>query len=53
MSTIPDLINDLPWKLDDVVTPVQSLSSGGFVVDPIGVLPNGASTKFNLLLIML
>ena len=35
----------LPWKLEEVVIPVQSLSSGGLVVDPIGVFPKGASTK--------
>ena len=34
--TIPDRVKTLPWKLDDVVIPVKSLSSGGFVVDPIG-----------------
>ena len=45
MFSTPDLMKDLPWKLDEVVIPVQSLSSGGFVVDPIGVFPNGASTK--------
>ena len=41
--TIPDLVNTLPWKLDDVVIPAKSLSSGGLVVDPIGFFPGGAS----------
>ena len=42
---MPDLMKLLPWKLEPVDIPVQSLSSGGFVVEPIGTFPNGASTK--------
>ena len=41
--TIPDRVNTLPWKLEEVVIPTKSLSSGGFVVDPIGFFPGGAS----------
>ena len=43
--TIPDRVNTLPWKLDEVVIPTKSLSSGGFVTDPIGFFPGGASAK--------
>jgi len=32
-------MKDLPWKLEEEVIPSQSLSSGAFVVDPIGVFP--------------
>ena len=45
----PDLIKLLPWKLEPVDIPVQSLSSGGFVVEPIGTLPKGASVKLSWL----
>ena len=38
-SWIPERINVLPWKLDEVDIPVQSLSSGGLVVVPSGKLP--------------
>ena len=41
--TIPDRVNTLPWKLEEVVIPTKSLSSGGLVVDPIGFFPGGAS----------
>ena len=41
--TTPDRVNTLPWKLDDVEIPTKSLESGGFVVDPIGFFPGGAS----------
>ena len=42
----PVLVNTLPWKLDDVVIPTKSLSSGGLVVELIGFPPEGASVKF-------
>jgi len=38
-------VNTRPWKLDDVVIPVKSLASGGFVIDPTGFFPGGASIK--------
>ena len=30
---IPDRVNTLPWKLEEVVIPTKSLSSGGLVID--------------------
>ena len=41
--TMPDRVKTLPWKLEEVVIPTKSLASGGFVVDPIGFFPGGAS----------
>ena len=46
---IPDLINVLPWKCDGFAIPVQSLSSGGFVLVPSGTFPYGASAKVIIL----
>ena len=43
--TIPDRVNTLPWKLEEVVIPTKSLSSGGFVIDPIGCFPGGGSAN--------
>ena len=42
---MPDLVNTLPWKLDDVVIPAKALSSGGFVIYPNGFFPGGASAN--------
>jgi hypothetical protein len=50
---VPDLKNTLPWKVELVVIPVQSLSSGEAVVVESGILPYGASTKFRVLFVIL
>jgi len=42
-------MKDLPWKLEPVDIPIQSLSSGGFVVDDNGRFPYGALTKLRTL----
>jgi len=38
----------LPWKVENVVIPTQYLSSGSFVVEPIGAGPLGAAIKLIL-----
>ena len=46
---IPERKNTLALKLEPVEIPVQSLSSGGFVLVPRGTFPEGASIKVRVL----
>ena len=41
--TIPDRVNTLPWKLEEVEIPTKSLESGGLVTVQMGFFPGGAS----------
>ena len=53
VSDKADLKNVLPWKVENVVIPVQSLSSGRLAVLLKGVGPLGAVIKLILLPTML